>query len=88
MISLSFGVSYSQLLLFSALNIYRNFNIIDKQVVTVKLILDEKDLVEYKNMKHLYPSKIFEPKVIDVNLKMNSCDNLAEAYGYYFILET
>lgn len=87
MLALAFGISYSQLLLFSALNIDRKINVVNSYTATVKLILDEEHLKEYRHLKDESPSKIFEPKAIDTNLTINSCNNLAEAYGYYFILE-
>jgi len=87
MISLALGVNYSQLLLFSALNIYRKVNILDGYSSFVKLILDERNLEEYKIKKSLAELTIFEPQVINTEIQVKSCQNLAEAYGYYFILE-
>jgi len=88
MINLAFGISYSQLLILSALKINIHIQPIANNIVTVKLILNNKDLEEYKKLKSINPEKVYEPKSIQVNkIDKFQANNLLESKGYYFILE-
>jgi len=87
MISLSLGVSYSQILLFSTIGMYRKVKTITGYRSTVKILLDQKDLDEYKKNKESDLVNIFEPVRIDPDLKIKRGKNLTDAYGHYYILE-
>lgn len=87
LINFTYGISYSQLLLFSTLNIYRK---IIKRVpickTTVKLVLSYDDYSEYFNYRFLN-NNIFYP--MDIKDIENSFfgNNICDAKGYYYILE-
>ncbi|WP_148570537.1 ATP-grasp domain-containing protein [Aliarcobacter cryaerophilus] len=86
LINLVYGISYSQLLLFSSLGIKREFSKQSNFKATVKIILSYDDYLEYQENKRL-GKILFSP----VSIVESSLDyigmNLCEAKGYYFILE-
>tara|TARA_R110002033_G_scaffold9971_3_gene32731 strand:- start:2070 stop:3179 length:1110 start_codon:yes stop_codon:yes gene_type:complete len=88
MLNLAYGISFSQLLLFSSLGVFRQLNH-NRPIYNaiVKIILSFKDYEEYLNLKQNYPNKIFEPRVIKEVEEQFLAYNLVEAKGYYFILE-
>lgn len=88
MLNLAYGISISQLLLFSALGIYRKLNFLDQIYNSiVKIILSYEDYLEYLELKKEFPNKLFEAVKINVVEKNFLAYNLLEAKGYYFILE-
>lgn len=88
MLNLAYGISMSQLLLFSALGTYRQIGFIKPiYKAMVKIILSYEDYIEYIELKNGFPNTIFEPVQINCVEKNYLAHNLLESKGYYFILE-
>lgn len=87
LINLVYGISYSQLLLFSSLGLERQFLKQSKYNATVKIILSYDDFLEYERNKGSRKF-LFSPVSIQANSSVDfKGQNLCEAKGYYFILE-
>lgn len=86
LINLVYGISYSQLLLFSSLGIKKEFIKKSQYQATVKIILSHNDFLEYKKNEQS-GNFLFFPIPIEKNSLDYKGQNLCEAKGYYFILE-
>jgi len=86
LLNLAYGISYSQLLLFSALGISREVIKQNRYKATVKIILSHNDFLEYESNKQKQKI-LFEPVTIEPIASNYLGMNLCEAKGYYFILE-
>lgn len=88
MLNLAYGISFSQLLLFSSLNIYKPLPIFEPIYKAIaKIVLSYNDYLEYLELKEKYPNKIFETTPINNVEKDFFASNLLEAKGYYYILD-
>lgn len=87
MINLAFGISYSRLLLLSALDMDLKLNIEKANEVECKFIIDYRAYEEYLDMKKSKEFLIFEPNRIENVEKDFIATNLGESKGYYFILK-
>lgn len=86
MINLAYGISYSQLLLLSAMNKLSEIEYSRSDKVTCNFIIDEVAYKTYLQNKDNKTVSIFEPFEIP-NIKGNfNAKNLGESKGYYFIL--
>ncbi|MCF7970958.1 MAG: ATP-grasp domain-containing protein [Methylococcaceae bacterium] len=88
MINLAFGISYSQLLLLSALNCLDKVNKSRHQQVQCYFITDYNSYQEYQKTRQDTSKMLFEPVNIPAVDKHFSADNLIESKGYYYLLTT
>jgi biotin carboxylase len=82
LINLAFGISYCQLLIFSALNKKIEFEKSRKDFAIVKLILSQKDFEEYEYYLDNFPSNVFSRVKID---KIKESKHLSDLNGFYFL---
>lgn len=86
MLNLAYGISMSQLLLFSSLGTSRQIGFIKPiYKATVKIILSYDDYLEYLELKKKFPNTLFEPVQINCVEKDYVAYNLLEAKGYYYV---
>jgi len=85
MINLAYGISFSQLLLLSALNKLSNITISRNNRVNCNFIIDYDSYQTYT--QHEKKSLIFEPVKIEQVDKDFKALNLIESKGFYYILE-
>ena len=87
MINLAYGISYSQLLLLSTLNLLEDVKQSRNEKVVCNFLIDYKSYVTYKELKKSSTHTLFEP----FQLPEVSADFIAEhtgkSMGYYFVLE-
>ena len=87
MISLAFGISYSQLLLFSYLDHLNKINYSQINRVKCNFIVTYGAYLDYLEYKKSSNYLIFEPFKIPKVEDSFKAENIGESKGYYFILE-
>lgn len=87
MINLAYGISYSQLLLLSGLDLLSQVEHSRDNRVRCNFIIDYAEYEKYKNMKRDTSCRVFEPRKINEVNENFIAYNLGESRGYYYILE-
>lgn len=83
LISLAYGISYCQLLLFSHMGKELDFRPSRDDFAIVQMILNEEDKIHYDNILRTYPNNVF-CELAQINTLKQS-KNLADSNGYYFL---
>jgi biotin carboxylase len=82
LINLALGINYPQLLIFSHLGKDIEFKNTKDEYAIVKMILDKKDLEEYKSFEKNYSRNLISNLNLD---EVYESKNLADSNGYYFL---
>jgi biotin carboxylase len=86
MINLAYGISYSQLLLLSSLNINTKLNISPVREVWCKFIINHQMYEEYLEDRSNPDLIVFQPKEIKIDGLNFNANNLHESAGYYYTI--
>lgn len=86
MINFAFGISYSQMLILSALGTLSTIVNSRNDKIKCNFLIDYEAYEEYLNLKETNSSNLFEPFDIPIVDKGFKAQNLGESKGYYFIL--
>jgi len=87
MINLAYGVSYSQLLLLSALDLLKSVKPSREENVSCNFLIDYQAYVDYQELKKNKNYSVFEPFKLPKVPTDFVAEHIGKSMGYYFILE-